>query len=400
MKLKAFFTALILSVLLCIYLNAGLAENQNQLVILNVSDNSRMETAIEMFHEKYPHMEVVLKESYDSRTIGAWMMSKTGEVDIVGTIELLLPMGVYQYYSANAIEDLSQYPIIMQHMEEYREDQFNALIVDGALLAIPEYFNPSAWRVNDELASEMNISVPQDEWTWSDFAELGRQVKAYNETHGTSYYLLLDNLYAPYILSQLNANAADVVADTSDFSRTSYREGMSSWTEMILDGLIADKRKEAASAALLLHDSMLDYGGLRQKHYILPPAFDSETTYPLPVNALMLNANSCHKEEAAYFLSCYFAPKNVADAGIEETGPWLKDDERHLSCVTDPNKSVSDANKQMWLTLLKRGTLDIRIGEFKQEQWNVLYPELIEGKITVEQFLSECQHRVNLMLGE
>lgn len=400
MKLKAIFTVVTLAVFLVILSNIGLAEDRNQLVILNASNNSRMKTAITMFREKYPHMEVVLKETSDSRTIGTWMMSKTGEVDIVATIELYLPMTTYQYYSAGAIDDLSQYPDIMQHMEAYREDQFNSIMIDGAFLAVPEYLNPTAWKVNDKLALEMNVSVPQGEWTWSDFAEIGRQIKAYNETHGTKYYLLLDNLYAPYILKQLNANAADIMAGTSNYSNTSYRESMSSWTEMVRDGLIADRRKNASSVALFSFDTMLDYGSLRQEHYIMPPAFDSETKYPLSVNALMISANSCHKEEAAYFLSCYFAPENVAAAGLEDVGPWLKDDSQQISAVTDPSKTVSDANKQLWLTLLRRGTMDMGIGEIKREQWNVLYPKLIDGDITVEQFLNECQRRVNLMLGE
>ena len=400
MKLKVIFAVLTLTVLLSMLTNVGLAEDRNQIVILNASNNSRMKTAITMFREKYPHMEVVLKETSDSRTIGTWMMSKTGEVDIVATIELYLPMTTYQYYSAGAIDDLSQYPVIMQHMEAYRADQFGALMIDDAFLAVPEYLNPTAWKVNDELASEMNISVPQGEWTWSDFAEIGRQIKAYNEVHGTKYYLLLDNLYAPYILKQLNANAADIVAGSSNYSSATYSEGMTAWVEMVQEGLIADRRKNITAVAIFSFDTMLDYGSLRQEHYIIPPAFDSETKYPLSVNALMINANSRHKEEAAYFLSCYFAPENVAVAGLEDIGPWLKDDSQQVSVVTDPSKAVSVANKDLWLALLRRGTMDMGIGEIKREQWNVLYPQLIEGEITVEQFLNSCQHRVNLMLGE
>lgn len=328
------------------------------------------------------------------------MMSKTGEVDIVATIELYLPMTPYQYYAAGAIEDLSQYPDIMQHMESYREDQFSALMVDGALLAVPEYLNPTAWRVNDELALEINLSVLQNDWTWVDFAEIGREIKAYNEAHGTNYYLLLDNLYAPYILKQLNANAADVVAGVSDYSNVSYCEGMSAWVEMVQEGLIGDSRENTSSVALFSFDTMLDYGSLKQKHYTIPPAFDSETKYPLPANGLMMNANSVHKEEAAYFLGCYFAPENVAAAGLEDIGPWFKEDDRQISFVSDPTQKVSDENKELWLALLRRGVLDMGIGEIKREQWNVLYPQLTEGSITVEQFLYECQHRVNLMLGE
>lgn len=63
-------------------------------------------------------------------------------------IELYLPMTTYQYYSAGAIDDLSQYPDIMQHMEAYREDQFNSIMIDGAFLAVPEFLNPTAWKAN------------------------------------------------------------------------------------------------------------------------------------------------------------------------------------------------------------------------------------------------------------
>lgn len=399
MKHRVIVVSIVLLVLIVIT-NTGSAEDHEQLVILNASTNSRMTTAIDMFCAKYPQFEVVLKESSDSRTIGTWMMSKTGEVDIVATIELYLPLTPYQYYAAGAIEDLNQYPDIMQHMDEYREDQFSALMIGKAFLAVPEYLNPTALKVNDVLAAEMNIFIPQGEWTWTDFAEIGRQIKEYNDSHGTHYYLLHDNLYAPYILKQLNANAADPVAGISNYSNDSYRDGMSAWVEVVRNDLVADYRKNTTSIALFSFDTMLDYGSLMKEHYIIPPAFDAETKYPLSVNALMLNANSRHKEEAAYFLSCYFTPENVASAGLEDVGPWLIDDSSQISFVSDPSKAVSSANKQLWFTLLRRGTMDMGIGEIKREQWNVLYPKLIDVDITVDQFLSESQRRANLMLGE
>ncbi len=378
------------------------AEMPERLVIFNMDaeDPWRFQRAADMFHEKYPDMEIDASWVFDARLISNAMMSKTGEVDLLVTTDLFLPMPSYQYFASGAVLDLTQYPQITQYLPEYL-DIFAACTLEGKLFAIPERVYPYAFQINTGLAQKMGVEIPEPGWTWSDLAAIGRQVTAYNEANGTSYKLIEDFAANPYILRQMNLNAADVTAGRACYINEPMAQALAAWLEIVDGGLVLDENSGGAGMmlnTLFAVSNGLSYGGMGKKHYLVPPVFDENTRFPVSLNGVMVNANSRHREEALYFLQCFFAPETIEATPIQMLGPWFPDESRQYH---QPGwGAMTQNNREVWLHLLERGIQDTRIGSMTGDQISELYPQLLAGEIGVSEFLMSCQHRANLMLGE
>ena len=400
MLIRNRLAAILLSIImLCSATITAFAEGDH-ITILNMETfTPRYKEAIRLFHLRYPDVEVIVKSVQDPRVISTGMMSKNGDIDLLMTYEFFNPMPTYQYYASGAIEDLSQYSEITQYLPEY-VDRFAACTIDGHLFAIPERVYLEAFLVNDTLAEKMGIDIPAGEWTWEDFKNIGAQIVAYNEANGTQYYLFHDNLTAPYILHLLMTNAIDIMAGESHFSDGQYQRALEAWLWILDNDLVMNSKtlRDPMGKALFTHESGLIYGNLGKMHYIMPPAFSESTRYKMSNSAVMMNANSQHKEEAVYFLSCFFSPEAVGMEPIETTGPWFVDESRIFS---QPGWSaISPENKELWDVLIQRSIMSTLIGSIWQDILWELYPALLEGRLTVPQFLQQAERRANMMLGE
>lgn len=372
----------------------------DHITILNMeTSTARYEETVRLFHLRYPDVEVIVKSEHDPRVISTGMMSKNGDIDLLLTYEMFNPVPTYQYYASGAIEDLSQYPEITQYLPEY-VDRFAACMVDGHLFAIPEQVYLEAFKVNDLLATKMGIEIPTGSWTWDDFKAIGEQILAYNEANGTDYYLFYDNPNAPYCLRLITLNAIDIMAGESHFTDEQYQHGLESWMWIVESGLVLDMNtfRDPMGKALFTNKSGLIYGNMGKTHYIQPPAFSESTRFQVSNSAVMMNANSQHKEEAIYFLSCFFSPEAVGMTPIETSGPWFVDESRHFSQPGWP--AITPENKVLWHTLMQKSIMNSMIGSIWQDLLFELYPALLEGRLTVPQFLQQAEHRANMMLGE
>lgn len=398
-KLIRILALCILTVMVSSVAITAFAESAHITILNMETSTARYEETVRLFHLRYPDVEVIVKSEQDPRVISTGMMSKNGDIDLLMTYEMFNPMPTYQYFASGAIEDLSQYPEITQYLPEY-VDRFAACTVDGHLIAIPERVYLEAFVVNDPLAEKMGIEVPTGPWTWEDFKAIGEQVLAYNEANGTNYYLFHDNLNAPYILHLLVTNAIDVMGGESHFTDKQYQRGMEAWLWVVESGLVMDSSKfrDPMGKALFTHKTGLIYGNMGTMHYILPPAFSDTTRFKMSNSAVMMNANSRHKEEAIYFLSCFFSPETVGMEPIETLGPWFVDESQHFS---QPGwKAISPENKELWDVLIQRSVMSSLIGSIWQDLLFELYPAMLDGTLTVPQFLQQAERRANMMLGE
>lgn len=60
----------------------------------------------------------------------------------------------------------------------------------------------------------------------------------------------------------------------------------------------------------------------------------------------------------------------------------------------------SKENEELWLRYLANSVQYYFIGDMYRDQWQVLYPQFINGEITAEQFAQTCQRRADMVLGE
>lgn len=395
-RLLAISLALLTFIISCV---PALAEGDH-ITILNMDTITlRYKETVRLFHLRYPDVEVIVKAEQDPRVISTGMMSKNGDIDLLMTYEFFNPMPAYQYYASGAIEDLSQYTEITQYLPEY-VDRFAACTIDGHLFAIPEQTYLEAFRMNDVLAEKVGITAPTGEWTWEDFRDIGKQVAAYNEANGTKYYLFYDNLNAPYILHLLMTNAINIMAGASSFTDAQYQRALEAWLWILDADLVMNSQffSDPMGKALFTAESGLIYGNMGSNHYLLPPAFSETTFFRMSNSAVMMNANSQHKQEAAYFLSCFFSPQAVGTEPIETIGPWFVDESRHFSQPGWP--TISPENKELWNTIIQRSIMSTLISSVWQDLLFELYPALTEGRLTVPQFLQQAEHRANMVLGE
>lgn len=396
---RRFLSIFLLFTLLCASFTFSTAEENKHITIVNIDNRfSRFEEAVRLFHLRYPDVEVITKQTLDSRVIATGMMSKNGDIDLLMSYELFNPMSAYHYYASGAVENLSQYDEITQYLPEY-VDRFSACMVDGNLFAIPETSFPSAFCVNDMLANKLGIEFPRTDWTWTDLAEIGKQVLAYNEANGTHYYLLYDSLRNPFIRDFLIDNAVDVVGGESHFTDEEFKLGMDAWLFLLNSNLVADEEStiDPMFNVLLTIQSGMSYGNMGSKHLIVPPQFSENTRFSVFNNALMLNSNSQRKEEAVYFLSCFFSPEAVQTEAIQTSGPWFIDESRHYFQPNWPD--IQEENTEIWNILMKRSCMSVLLPGF---YWDFVefYEQLTEGTITTEEFLRQLDARAMMRLGE
>ncbi len=404
MRQQKHLTALTVLFVMLLSVTAPAFAETDHITILNISEYTpRFKEAVRLFHLRYPNVEVVVKVQQDARVVSTGMMAKNGDIDLLMTYEFFIPMPTYQYYASGAIEDLTQHPEITQYLAEY-VDRFSACYVDGHLIAIPEDAYIEPWLVNDILAEKMGIELPASlYWTWEDLKVIGEQVLAYNQANGTDYYLLHDNLTAPRILLQLMPNALDVMEGKSHFSEEQYQRAMEAWLWIVDAGLILNSKqfRDPMGKTLFTATSGLGYGNLGSKHYITPPAFSETTRFKCSNSAVMMNANSQRKEEAVYFLSCFFSPEAVGMTPIESSGPWFIDESRHISQqALGFWPEISPENRELWDYMIQRSTMASLIPSIWQDLILEFYPALLEGRLTIPQFLQQAERRADMMLGE
>lgn len=379
----------------------------NRITLVNAlgETSARMEKTIELFHERYPDYEVVFRFVDDPRVLATAVMAGAEGYDILCAQDTGAVVCSSMLYKSGALEDLGKYEDIQALLPEFL-DMFGPLSTGGHLYGVPESVSLYLWEVNQELADRLGVTVPRNGWTWAEFFELAEAVAAYNREQGASITLLKDNfLLLPYFLTQYNNTTVDVLNGQADYENPAFIELLEQWKAVCDEGLIFSDKEDSYT----LHDPMGEnlllrafssgYYNLGTRQLILPPVFDGQTKYPANVICLELNANSTNKEACAYFLACYLSPEAILTMPLNSTGQWLKDISRGF--VDDRGGwEISEENQEIWRVVLENSVQNYFIGDLYRDQWNTLYPQLLEGAISAEQYAKTCQQRADMVLGE
>lgn len=388
-------------IFLCVLTYSVSANEKKELVIVNITNFDRTERAIKIFEKSHPEYTVTLREETDGRVLAMDLTTK-GQIDLFASVNLMLPMPAAFYYQTGSASDLSQFPNIMQYMNEYID--FNSIIsYKDAIWGIPDYFCIEAWEVNDQLISTIGLSIPDGFWTWSDFAEIGRQIMQYNKINNTSYKLLADNEYAPFILQEINMNAIDITTKSANYTERDIIESIDDWLYCKRNGLLTNININSnimPTNAVFYYDGPITYMKLADRHYIYPPAINTDTKYPVKTYAMMLNSNSNNINAAADFLSIWFSPEAMAADPIQTSGLMFRDESNHFVSTLWNTQLPSETNKELWKNIIKNGIADYTLGDLSREQWNTLYPKLINNEISSEEFAMLSEIRANMILGE
>ena len=270
---------------------------------------------------------------------------------------------------------------------------------EGHLIGIPNFYQPYIWSLNETLAAELGVEIPRDGWTWADFFALGETVRQYNASHGTQLYLLQDQVGTlPYFLVQYNANTVDALRGTASYDDAGFIDDLTRWTQLCRDGLVLFREQETMNSRALLYAGGAGYSSAVEGEYgplLLPPVSDRQTRYPADVVRTVLNANSPYREAAEYLLACLFTEDALRSTAFRTNNGYLLKTDMENDLKNDPS-----GNKRVWYAMLQNAVQDYYIGDLYKDQWQHLYPQLLEGKVSPQEYAQTCQMRAEMVLSE
>ena len=270
---------------------------------------------------------------------------------------------------------------------------------EGHLIGIPNLYQPYIWSLNETLAAELGVEIPRDGWTWADFFALGETVRQYNVSHGTQLYLLQDQVGTlPYFLVQYNANTVDALCGTASYDDAGFIDDLTRWTQLCREGLVLFREQEIMNSRALLYAGGAGYSSAVEGEYgplLLPPVFDGQTRYPADVVRTVINANSPCREAAEYLLACLFTEDALRSTAFRTNNGYLLKTDMENDLKNDPS-----GNKRVWYAMLQNAVQDYYIGDLYKDQWQYLYPQLLEGKVSPQEYAQTCQMRAEMVLSE
>ena len=354
--------------------------------------------AYERFYARYPDIQLVAKSENDLRVVATGIMAGTEGYDITSIQENMTVISSMDMYLAGASVNLEEIPEVAQVLSQCA-DVLSPVSAEGHLIGIPVFCQPYLWSVNEQLAAELDLQIPRDGWTWDDFFALGEKVQKYNSENGKKICLLRDNTGSlPYFLVQYNANTVDLFNGTAAYDDADFIQSLTRWTQLCKDGLVLSRNEDADAQALLCCEKDTHYYSIESGEcgtLILPPVFNAQTRYPVDVTRTVINANTPYLEAAEYLISCLFTADALRDSAFVSNNGYLLQADMEKDLTDDPS-----GNKQVWYAVLQNAVQDYYIGDLYRDQRKELYPQLLNGEITPEEYAQTCQMRAEMVLGE
>ena len=380
----------------------GEKEHPMLTIVNGRGEHAQMEMAIELFHQRYPDVEIVERGIDDPRVIATEMMAGGEGIDLLGIQDSYMVISAAMLLRSGALMPLEQFDELTALRENFR-DIWGWVTTGGHWYAMPATPAMHFWRVNPILAETLRWELPQGRWSWADFMALAERVKAYNETAEKPIYLLQDESgILPYFFFEYQANHIDAYNGVADYASDTYLSLLRMWKYLNDNGLIyiaPDSFRPVMGNDVLLYSERMARVGMGMNTYILPPTETETSRYPVyAVGALTLNANTPHLEEAVHFLACYMSVEAAASRFYSNNGQWLKD--VSLYEPVDPHEIILDENDALWNEMLVQGAPELYLYDIMRQQYNTLLPGLVNGTVTPEQFAQISQQLADMMLGE
>ena len=235
------------------------------------------------------------------------------------------------------------------------------------------------------------------EWTWEDFYALGQVAQ------DNGLYLCWSNYHFGDMLYQYESMYCDLLQGKADFNTETYAKLVTIWKNLFMEGKIMtvdELYTLGYDATLLEFSGMSFYPGLKRIQLDMP-LIDGKRVTPIIINGLYANANSRNYDLAVEFLEIFSSVEvQTMQSGI--SSGMLLDDFTQYSDYEEyvaQNGLPTDAELNRWREFMDTGrqaqldgALRVAIGEINKR--------LIDGKITMEEYLIEVDERAQLYVGE
>lgn len=346
------------------------------------------ERAVQLFHQRYPEIEVCVRDGLDSYDAGVALESGEPGYDVLVRQGMGWKPG--QVLAQDGIVmNLAESPEITALLPEYL-DMFDSFYTGDALYAVPIQFYATTWKMNGTLLEQMGLDLPEYDWTWDEFFALADRVREYNELNGENVLLLEGGSGGSNeMIDQININAIDWDAHAANFQTEEYEALLSRWTQLEQEGLIAEGGEGTGTRLIkVMRDQ--GYSELTGGHLVLTPRFEGENRYEIDARYVSVNASSRHAEAAAHFVACLMQPESVKAQPMEARGQMLLDTKGYAEDGFDYGQP-DERGRQMWRALLADCAVAQPAKSLYREQMFTMLPQLRAGEMTAAEFLAESQ---------
>lgn len=366
-------------------------------------NSPRLAKATENLIKDYPGFKVVFRNIGEPHLLVEAISSDDSKCDIVAMQEHSGVLSRSMLLSG-AICDLNTYADIVASLDGWINLDSTFLLA-GKRFGLPQDLIPYFWYVNEELFSKLQLSIPDDGWTWNDFFTLCNEVEQLNQTQEIHYYVLADDAW-PYLLRQFYINRVNIEEKKAYFNTPEFRSLISSWKNAVDSKviLLSNENEQIGSYndVTLLGVSPGQYAYLGNYKFVCPPLLEGSSLYPIQTVTLVLGCNSTKKDETARFLSYYVSPEFVALLDPCYQGVLLNDMTYYYNNFPDYDKEmlISSENSEYWIRLLEHSSQEHYAGAgYVAHSYNLLTQYMNED-LELNDFILELQNATDVALGQ
>jgi multiple sugar transport system substrate-binding protein len=165
----------------------------------------RYEAAIDLFEEQHP--DITVQTSF-AEFQDYWTQRNTdatsGELPDVMQMDL---SRLLEYANQGLLYDLSEFEGNQLDTSQFEESLLESGRADGQLLAMPTGTNTLTLMVNNDLAAELGVEVPEGDYTWEDYNEFIRAASEAGaggdpQVYGSGDYTMTWWLFMQYLVQQ------------------------------------------------------------------------------------------------------------------------------------------------------------------------------------------------------
>ena len=349
-------------------------------------DDHRMARAIELFEEEYPEYAVEFKSQSVDQGVKTAMMANSPGCDVIITDSL----SSASLKNSGFLADLSENEVILQNLESYIDMPF-LWEEDGRLFGVPILVIPYCLMLKQAQLDQIEGGIPKD-WTWEDFAALA------DDAEEMGLFLAQDSKFWTVLLEQYTSVYCDFITGEADYSNDTFRRLVTIWKELSDNGSVSYDRKQQP----LLHYRSANYiqrFDAAQYVFLGMPTLDGENAIPVDMTALYVNRYSENADAAIRFLEIYSSVEVQRESTMGAMGLLLRDPKMYVEYSKWPELYPTEEEMEIGNWLFSQGKLVERDFNYDRRTEELVI-DLLNDKLTVDEFVAEMQENADLMIGE
>lgn len=353
---------------------------------------------IDGFAMLYPNTNIVFEEipaeKYDE-ILSKKLMAGDSDFDIFS----IMSMKAHNYIKYDSMEDLNSYPEIVQLFHDMFDGFLSLSSYKDKIFGIPMYFKNSGivFKINRELKEKLNIQIPNSNWTWDDFYNIGRKIKQLNGnfyimqmSKREFWFFCMQNIYDSIYTNRIEGNV--------NYKTQEYEDMLIQFKKFYDEKLILDETRNFGVADNILFQSTISPQYDIIGDFISVPVLNKKKSYPvLGLSYFCINKNSKNKDLSAAFLKECISKSTQSEDKMVNSPILYKD--QSLYKESKYHKLISSNNfYKFYEELVKYSKRDETL-----DLSNILYPyveEYIDGKISVDAAIQKIDRKIRMIIEE